>query len=123
MIRVTVLYPNAADVRFDHAYYAGRHRTLVLERLASYGLRSFESERGIRDGEGGPAPFIALGHLTFNTLADFERGWSAAGEELAADVPNFTNAMPLLQISEVTMPALQPYMRPVHDQREREPLH
>lgn len=123
MIRATVLYPNAPAVSFDYAYYAERHRALVLDRLAPFGLRSFEADRGLGDGAGGPAPYVAIAHLTFDTLEAFERGWAAVGAELVADIPNYTNSRPVLQVSEVTAPARQPYMPLAHDQREREPLH
>ncbi len=124
MIRATVFYPNAADVRFDHQYYAERHRALVLARLGPYGLRSFEVERGVGDGAGGAAPYVAIGHITFDTLEAFQRGWAATAADLVADVPNYTNATPVLQVSEVaTFPAYQSFSALSHDQREREPLH
>ena len=72
MIRVSVLYPNEAEKKFDHDYYANQHLPLVKELLGETLLRA-EVDRGVGSAEpGAPAPFVAVGHLTFDSLDDFQ---------------------------------------------------
>ena len=74
MVRVTVLYPNEAGKRFDHAYYAGKHLPMVMERLKRSGMLRYEVDKGLAGGgPGAPAPFVAACHLYFNAAADFQR--------------------------------------------------
>jgi hypothetical protein len=40
-------------------------------------------------------------HIEFPTIDDFKRGFEKHGEELSADVSNYTNIAPELQISEI----------------------
>lgn len=102
MIRVSVLYPNSSEAKFDHEYYAGSHLDLVKARLGS-ALVSSESNKGLGGAApGAPAPFIAVGHLVFNTLEDFQGSFGQHAAELMGDIPNFTNVEPEVQISEIT---------------------
>ena len=102
MIRVTVLYPSGDGKKFDHDYYVNRHMQLVQQRLKSFGLVRTEVDKGVAGGApGAPAPFLAIGHVYFNTLADFQKGMGQHGKELLGDVPNFTNIQPQIQISEI----------------------
>jgi uncharacterized protein (TIGR02118 family) len=101
MIRVSVFYPGGADGQFDHTYYTTTHRALVERHLRSFGLQRVDMERGISDPMGGPAPYLAIGQLTFATLEGFQEGWAAHGNEIVADIPRFTNRQPAVQISEV----------------------
>jgi uncharacterized protein (TIGR02118 family) len=105
MVRVTVLYPNEAGKRFDHAYYAGKHLPLVMDRLKSSGLMRYEVDKGLAGGggPGTPAPFIAACHLYFAGVADFQKGISAHGAEIMGDIPNYTDISPQIQISEIVV--------------------
>ncbi len=102
MIRVSVLYPSREGARFDHTYYARTHMPLVEARLKESGLLRYEIDRGIAGGAPGtPAPFVAIGHLYFDTLSDFQAGIAAHGGELMGDIPNYTDIQPQIQISEI----------------------
>lgn len=103
MVRVTVLYPTGGTgSRFDHDYYAKSHLPMVGERLRPFGLRRYEIDRGIAGGApGAPPPFVAACHLYFDSAADFQRGIAAHGKEIMADVPNYTDLRPQMQISEI----------------------
>jgi uncharacterized protein (TIGR02118 family) len=100
MIRVSAYYPSQPGARFDHGYYAGEHRALVRERLAPFGLREVEMERGVAGLGGGAPHYVAVGHLDFESLEAFERAWEAHGEEIAADIPRYTDIQPIVEISE-----------------------
>jgi uncharacterized protein (TIGR02118 family) len=102
MIRVTVLYPNESGKKFDEAYYKNRHMKLVTDRLKSFGLVRTEVDHGLAGGApGSPAPYVCIGHVYFNSLADFQKGMGAHGQEILADIPNYTNIQPTMQISEI----------------------
>jgi uncharacterized protein (TIGR02118 family) len=98
MVRVTVLYPNEAGKKFDHDYYVNKHMKLVRDRLGAFGLVRTEVDRG---APGHPAPFVALGHVYFNRAEDFQKGMGHHGVEIMADIPNYTNIQPQIQISEI----------------------
>ena len=102
MIRITVLYPNNEGSKFDHDYYANTHFPMVAEKLTPLGLVSGEVNVGLAGGApGAPAPFVAVGHLMFNSIEEFQNGFGVHGEELMGDLPNFTDIEPIIQISEV----------------------
>jgi uncharacterized protein (TIGR02118 family) len=102
MVRITVLYPNEAGKRFDHEYYVQQHMGLVRERLRAFGLIRTEVDRGLAGGTpGAPPPFVAVGHVYFDTLEGFQRGMTQHGREILGDIPNYTNISPTIQISEI----------------------
>ncbi len=102
MIRASILYPQKEGGKFDHAYYKNKHIPLVQKRLGDLGLVRLEIDRGLAGGvPGAPAPFACIGHLYFNSVADFQKAMEKHGAELRGDVPNFTNLTPQVQISEI----------------------
>lgn len=104
MTVITVFYPRPADgeVRFDFDYYENSHMASVRERLADAGLVRAEALRGLAGPDGGPAPFVAIALLEFASPEAFQASMSSsAGGDIMADVPNFTNLTPTIQISEV----------------------
>lgn len=101
MIKVSVLYPNGKDTQFDMDYYCNKHLPLVLGLLASK-VKSGAVEKGLAGGApGAPAAYVAMGHLYFDSVEDFENAHSPNAEKIMADIPNFTNSSPVIQISEV----------------------
>jgi uncharacterized protein (TIGR02118 family) len=101
MICVSVLYPNSPGKRFDHVYYEQKHRPLVMERLAAYGIARYEIAQGISGLAPGSEPiFACIGNLYFNTVAEFQQGMAAHAAEFIADIPNFTDIQPQFQISQ-----------------------
>jgi uncharacterized protein (TIGR02118 family) len=102
MIRVAILYPKTESSTFDMAYYLNKHIPLVLARLSSMGLRRIEVDGGLGGAAPGqPAPFAAIGYMTFDTLEDLQGGLATHGAELMGDIPNFTNVQPLIQVSQI----------------------
>lgn len=102
MIRVSVMYPSGEGKSFDIAYYTDTHMALVRERIGGMGVRKIEVDRGLAGGApGAPAPFACMGHLYFDSVEAFQKAMGTHGKELMADVPNFTNITPQIQISEI----------------------
>ena len=101
MIRLTGLYKNTSNSEFDFDYYLSTHMPLVETRLAEFGMGDFEVERGVEAADGELAPYICIVHIEFLTKEGFKLGFERHGEELSADVPNYTNIAPEMQISEI----------------------
>ena len=66
--------------------------------------KSIAAEGGVAGGApGAPAPYIAVGHLTFDSLAAFQKSFGPHAPEILADIPNYTNTQPIIQISEIAL--------------------
>jgi uncharacterized protein (TIGR02118 family) len=101
MIKVSVMYPNSKGSRFDMTYYCETHMPMVRQKLGP-ALKGVAVEQGIGGEEpGSPAPYIALGHLLFESLEEFRTSFAPHAELFEADIPNYTNTQPTIQISEV----------------------
>lgn len=100
MIKVSVLYPTTPDGRFDMEYYQTRHVPLVIERCAG-AIKRGEIERGIAGADGSGAPFCVAAHMLFDSSESMQESFGRHMAEFVADLPNFTNIQPTLQISEL----------------------
>ncbi|WP_426357482.1 EthD family reductase [Pseudocolwellia sp. HL-MZ19] len=100
MIRVAVIYPNKQDRKFDINYYINNHMPLVVKKYTPYGLINAEIDSAkVKAGKQG-APYIAIGYMIFESTKLFMQAFQAVGNELMADVVNFTDIEPEIQISE-----------------------
>jgi uncharacterized protein (TIGR02118 family) len=107
MIKVSVFYPNSDGARFDMDYYRDRHMPLVRERLGA-ACKGIAVEHGLAGATPGSRPqFIAMGHVYFDSMQEFEANFGKHMKEFVADIPNYTNVQPVIQISEVVV-ALEP---------------
>jgi uncharacterized protein (TIGR02118 family) len=103
MIKVSVMYPNAPGARFDHAYYRDKHMPLV-KSLMGESCKSYTVDKGIAGGSpGAPATYIAMCHLFCDSVEKFQAGFGPHAKQILADIPNYTDQNPVLQISEVVV--------------------
>lgn len=103
MIKVSVFYANGDGKRFDMTYYCEKHMTLI-QRLCGTAVKGIAVERGISGGTpGSPAQFLAMGHIYFDSVEAYNASFVPHLKEIVADVPNYTNIGPTVQISEVKM--------------------
>jgi uncharacterized protein (TIGR02118 family) len=103
MIKVSVMYPNSEGGTFDMTYYCATHIPLVRQKLGAP-LKGVAVEQGIGGAmPGSPAPYLALGHLLFDSVEAFQVAFAPHAQALLGDIPNFTNTQPTIQISEVKM--------------------
>jgi uncharacterized protein (TIGR02118 family) len=101
MIRLSVLYPDTPGGRFDVDYYRNQHMSLVKSRCGN-ALKRAEVEKGLGGFPAGqPAPYRAIGHLTFESMDALNDSFVRHLPEFIADLPNFTDLPPKVQISEV----------------------
>ena len=101
MFRVSVMYPNQEGVRFNIDYYRTKHMKLVWSVMKPFGLFKAEVDRGLSGGGNLSAPYICIGNLYFDSADGYDRGVAEKGSIIRGDIPNFTNATPVRQISEI----------------------
>jgi uncharacterized protein (TIGR02118 family) len=105
MIKVSVLYPNRDDCRFDIAYYCNSHMPMVRDRLGN-ACMGIGVEEGVAGGAPGERPpFVAVGYLFFASVDDFQAAFGPHAAEIMGDIPNYTDIQPVIQISDVLINA------------------
>lgn len=103
MIKVSVMYLNGPGARFDHDYYRERHMPLVQNRMGD-SCRRYTIDKGLTGGTPGSAPtYLGMGHLYCDSVEAFQAGFGPHAKEILADIPNYTNVSPVIQISEVVV--------------------
>jgi uncharacterized protein (TIGR02118 family) len=103
MIKVSVLYPNGPGGKFNLDYYCKVHMPMVARRLGAP-LKRMEVDHGLAGGvPGAPPPFLAAGHLYFDSVEAFQGAFAPHAEPIMADIPNYTNTTPVIQIGEVSL--------------------
>jgi len=101
MIKVSVMYPNSAEIKFDIDYYKNSHLPMIAESLGD-ALKGMEFTLGIGGRVPGElAPYFAVVDLKFDSVEAFQTSFGPHAEKFAADVPNYTNSQGDLQISEI----------------------
>ena len=101
MVKISVMYPNSPQARFDHDYYRDRHLPLI-ERKMGPALKFYTIDKGLRGAApGAPAPYIGMCHLLCDTLDAYESSFGPHAKEITADIRSFTTVTPIVQISEV----------------------
>lgn len=103
MIKVSVMYPNTPGVRFDHGYYRDRHMPLV-QRLMGDACRYYTVDKGLAGGSAdAPATYVGMCHIFCDSVESFQAGFGPHAQEIMADIANYTDLAPVLQISEVVV--------------------
>jgi uncharacterized protein (TIGR02118 family) len=97
VIRMSVYYPNTEGTRFDMDYYRTKHVPLAARALGDKLVRS-EIDKGV--DAMGPAPYRAGVHFYFESVEALQGSMGSMGEVIA-DVPNYTDSQPVLQVSEI----------------------
>ena len=69
-------------------------------------LMSVSVEQGVAGGSPGSAPtFVAMAHLTFESVPAFQAAFTPHAAEIMADISKYTSIEPIIQISEVKVGA------------------
>lgn len=101
MFKVSIFYPNKPGVRFDMAYYCERHMPMVAARIGA-ACTGFTVDAGLAGGgPGQPALYVTVGALAISSVEAFGAAMAQHGAEVMGDIPNFTDAVPVIQISEI----------------------
>jgi len=103
MVVINAIYPNSPGGKFDADYYRDKHMPMVKRVLGS-ACTGVSYAAGITGAEPGSAPaFIAVGTVYFDSLEDFQTAFPPQVEQILADIPNYTDIEPVIQISEVRL--------------------
>ena len=103
MIKLSVLYPDGAGKKFDIDYYCNRHIPMVREKLGA-AVKGAAVEHGLSGGAPGSRPaYVAMGHLYFDSVEAFQAAFGPHAPAIMADIPNYTDIEPVIQLSEVKL--------------------
>ena len=103
MIKVSVMYANTAGARFDHEYYRDKHMPLVKARMGD-SCKYYTVDKGLAGGTPGtPATYVVMCHIFCDSVDAFQSGFGPHTQEIMADIPNYTDLSPVIQISEVVV--------------------
>ena len=103
MIKVSVMYPNKPGARFDHAYYRDKHMPLLKARMGD-SCKFYTVDKGLAGGgPGEPATYVGMCHVFCESVEAFQAGFGPHAKEIMADIPNYTDLTPVIQISEVVV--------------------
>ena len=101
MVKVSVMYPAGAGAKFDMAYYLNSHMPMVREKLGA-SLKGMAVDEGLGGmPPGSPVTYLAIGHLLFESVEIFGAQFTTHSASILADIPNYTNTQPVIQISQV----------------------
>jgi len=103
VIKVSVMYPHQAGARFDHAYYRDRHMPMVAAKLGDACL-FYTVDKGVAGGApGDPPAYVGMCHIHAPSVEAFQAAFGPHAKEILADIPNYTDLSPVMQISEVVV--------------------
>jgi uncharacterized protein (TIGR02118 family) len=101
LTKISILYPYAEGKTFDITYYETKHMPMVAALLGT-NLVKYTIEKGIASGiPNTPLPFIAIGTFYVKSLSDYQAAIAPNREAIRSDFPNYTNASPVILVSEV----------------------
>ncbi|MFN0101513.1 MAG: EthD family reductase [Bryobacteraceae bacterium] len=101
MIKVSVMYPSGEGNTFDMEYYLNIHCPLSREVFGD-ALKGLEIDKGLGGFvPGSDPPYLVVGNLFFESVEAFMAVMTQDGARLLEDVPKYTNASAVVQISEV----------------------
>ena len=103
LIKISILYPNKKNGRFDMGYYVEKHMPLSMKLLGAHpGFKGVSVERGLSGASPGvDAAYVVMCHFLFDSLENFTAAFAPNVAALQGDIPNYTDSEPLIQVSEV----------------------
>lgn len=105
MATLSVVYPRTRGATFDYDYYRTKHMPLVGERWADAGLTGGEALLGKAAPDGSEPPFFAIGIIHFESASSLQAALDGEhAPEVIADIRNFTNAQPVIQVNDRFVP-------------------
>ncbi len=101
LIKVSVMYPFAEGKTFNMEYYESKHMPMVAGYLGS-NLVKYTIEKGVASGiPNQPLPYMAIGTFYIKSLEDYQAAIAPNRDAIRADFANYTNAAPVILVSEV----------------------
>ena len=76
---------------------------MVAAKMGDACLR-YTVDKGIAGGEpGSPPTYVGMCHIFCDSVESFQAGFGPHAGEIMADIPNYTDLSPLIQISDVVV--------------------
>jgi uncharacterized protein (TIGR02118 family) len=76
----------------------------MVQEKCGAALKGGDVEQGFSGVEPGyPATYVAMGLLLFDSVEAFQSAFGPHAKAIMADIPNYTDIQPTIQISEVKM--------------------
>lgn len=114
MIKVSVFYPNTENGKFDIAYYCNSHMPMVKDKLGD-ACKGLAVDQAISGADPGSRPtHVAAGHLFFESVEAFRAAFGPHAKEIMADIPNYTNIQPIIEISNILINAARGQTNELH---------
>jgi uncharacterized protein (TIGR02118 family) len=104
MIKVSVFYKYSEACRFDMDYYCKKHVPMVRDRLGQ-ACKGIAVDQGLSGTPGSSPTYVAMIHFYFESVEAFSQAFDPEAEVILADVPNYTDAEMVIQISQVLINA------------------
>jgi len=101
LIKVSIMYPYAEGKTFNMDYYENTHMPMVAKFLGNNLVR-YTIEKVTASGiPNQPLPYMAIGTFYIKSLSDYQAAIAPNRDAIRADFANYTNAAPVIIISEV----------------------
>ena len=101
LIKVSIMYPYAEGKTFNMEYYETKHMPMVAAFLGP-NLVKYTIEKGMASGiPNQPLPYMAIGTFYVKNLAEYQAAIAPNRDAIRADFTNYTNATPIILVSEV----------------------
>ncbi|MBX2916383.1 MAG: EthD family reductase [Cyclobacteriaceae bacterium] len=101
LIKVSIMYPYAEGNTFNMDYYEKTHMPMVAKFIGS-NLVKYTIEKVTASGiPNQPLPYMAIGTFYVKSLNDYLAAIAPNRDAIRADFANYTNASPVIIISEV----------------------
>lgn len=101
LIKISIMYPYAEGKTFNMEYYETKHMPMVAGYLGANLVR-YTIEKGVSSGiPNQPLPFMAIGTFYVKSLSEYQAAIAPNRDAIRADFANYTNAMPVILVSEV----------------------
>lgn len=105
MIKVTILYPKTEGGWFDLDYYIGTHMPMSIKLLGP-SMAAIVVERCLSPGEPWPAAaYHSIASFVCSSKEAYEKAFFPHMEKLQADMLNYTDIEPIIQVSDIALEA------------------
>ena len=103
MIKLSVMYQYKPGAGFDHTYYRDKHMPLVKARMGE-AYRFYTIDKGLAGkAPAEPETYVAMCHIYCDSVESFQGAFGPHAKEIMADIPNYTDLAPVIQVSEVVV--------------------
>jgi len=76
----------------------------MIKVSVMYPCQSYTVDKGLAGGApGAPATYVGMCHIFCESVEAFQAGFGPHAQEIMADIPNYTDLSPVIQISEVVV--------------------